>query len=98
MIRHIALFRWKEDTTDDQIAEVTARLRALPGLIDSIRDYRVGRDLGINPDTFDYAVVADFDDPAGYVTYRDHPEHMAVATGVIWPMVTGRASVQFDID
>ena len=43
--------------------------------VESIRDYHHGPDAGINPANCDYAVVADFDDQAGYLGYRDHPAH-----------------------
>lgn len=42
-------------------------------------------------------VVADFDDAAGYVTYRDHPMHRAMVEQYVIPMVASRAAIQFEI-
>ena len=64
-------------------------------LFRSIRAYRFGRNLGINPGTFDFSVTADFDDEAGYVTYRDHPVHQALIAEHMTGKVSERASIQF---
>ena len=60
MIRHVAMMRWKQDTTDAQIEAVSEGLAALPALIPEIAAYCFGSDLSITPGSFDYAVVADF--------------------------------------
>ena len=96
MIRHVVLFRWTADATAEQKQRVAAELSRLPALVPSLRDYRLGANLGINPGTFDFAVAADFDDAAGYLAYRDHPEHRAIVAEFIQPIVTERAAVQYE--
>jgi hypothetical protein len=97
MIRHVAVFRWVDGTTDEQVAAVTDGLRALPALIESLRSYTVGSDLQLGEGRGDFAVVAEFDDAAGYQAYVDHPAHQAVANGLIAPIRADRAHVQFAI-
>jgi hypothetical protein len=48
------------------------------------------------PGNFDFAVAADFDDVDGYLAYRDHPEHRAIVTEFIQPIVAERAAVQYE--
>ncbi len=96
MFRHVALFVWIDDATDEQKAAVVEGLRALPGTIDSVRDYRIGADAGLAVGNFDFAVVADFDDVDGFVAYRDHPEHQAVLAERIRPILASRAAVQYE--
>ena len=88
MIRHVVMFRWTPEATQEQKQRVTTELARLPALVPSLRAYRLGADLGLNPGNFDYAVTADFDDADGYLAYRDHPEHRAI--------VTERAAVQYE--
>ncbi|MGH9274522.1 MAG: Dabb family protein [Acidimicrobiales bacterium] len=95
MIRHVAVFRWVDGTTADQVAAVADALRALPAEITSIRGYTVGADLQLGDGRWDFAVVAEFDDADGYQTYVDHPAHQAVATDLIAPIRADRAHVQF---
>ena len=97
MIRHVVMFRWNDDVTDAQIDATIAALHTMPGAIHTIRAYRFGRNLGINPGTFDFSVTADFDDEAGYVTYRDHPVHQALIAEHMTGKVSERASIQFRI-
>ena len=96
MIRHVVLFRWTPEATAEQKQRVAAELSRLPALVPSLRDYRLGANLGLNPGNFDFAVAADFDDADGYLAYRDHPEHRAIVAEFIQPIVTERAAVQYE--
>ena len=96
MIRHVVTFTWIDGTTADDVAEITARLRGLTAVIPELRSYAVGPDLGIGG-TADFAIVADFDDVAGYEAYRDHPEHEVVRSTVIMPRVAARSAVQYEV-
>lgn len=95
-IRHIALFRWREGVTSEQVAAVRERLAGLPEAIADLRAYSFGPDLGVSPGTYDFAVVADVADEAGFAGYRDHPAHQA-ALEVIRPLLADRAAVQFAV-
>jgi hypothetical protein len=98
MIRHVAMFKWNEDVTDAHITATSTALDGLPEVIPEIARYRHGRDMGINPGNFDYAVVADFASPAEFLVYRDHPAHRAVMTGFIVDHISQRSAVQFTCD
>ena len=43
-------------------------------------------------------MVADFDDEAGYLTYRDHPDHQRFIAELITGKVSERAAVQYRTD
>ena len=96
MIRHVVVFRWTADATAEQKQRVAAELSRLPALVPSLRDYRLGANLSLNPGTWDFAVAADFDDADGYLAYRDHPEHRSIVAEFIQPIVTERAAVQYE--
>lgn len=96
MFRHVVLFRWTEDATDEQRATLVKRLRELPGRIPEIRAFVIGADAGVNPGNYDFAVAADFADRDGYVVYRDHPAHRAVVEECIRPILADRAAVQYE--
>lgn len=98
MIRHVVLFRWADGTTEAAKEAVAAALAGLPGQIPAIRDYRFGSDAGLADGNYDFAVTADFDDEADYVTYRDHPMHRAAITEHIAPIVAERVAVQLRLD
>ncbi|MEV4571039.1 Dabb family protein [Nonomuraea sp. NPDC049419] len=97
MIRHIVLFTWTDDATDEQKAAVAEALGTLPGLIPQLRSYTFGQDAGINQGNHDFGVVADFDSVDDYLVYRDHPDHQAVIAERIKPIVASRAAVQLSL-
>ena len=94
MIRHTVLLKWTAEATDEQKRAVPEALSALPSVIPALRSYVFGADLGIDAGNWDFAVTADVDDEAGYVAYRDAPEHRAVIERYIRPILAQRAAVQ----
>ncbi|HEY5014461.1 MAG TPA: Dabb family protein [Acidimicrobiia bacterium] len=99
MFRHVVLLRWNESATPEARRAVVDALEALPAAIPEIRGYRVGADAGLAPEgNSDLAIVADFDDVAGYLVYRDHPTHQDVIARLIRPIVAARAAVQHELD
>lgn len=96
MFRHVAMFRWIEGATPEQIAAVGEALFPLPAVIPEIRSFRFGPDAGLAEGNYDFVVTADFDDIDGFRAYRDHPDHRLVARQVIGPILDARAAVQFD--
>jgi hypothetical protein len=95
-IRHVVLFVWNDDTTDEQVAAVTAGLEVLATVVPGIEHYEFGPDLGINDGNAHYGIVADFASEADYLTYRDHPDHQAFIADVIRPIVKSRTAVQHE--
>jgi len=96
MIRHVVLFRWKSEATDEQKKLVHTELAKLPSLVPSLRAFVLGADAGINQGNADFAVTADFDDEAGYLAYRDDPTHREIIATYITPLVAERTAVQLE--
>lgn len=90
------VFSWKPETSPEQVEEIASELRSLASTIPTIRSYRCGSDIGLNTGNFDFAVTADFDDEAGYITYRDDPGHRDIIQRLITPITAQRAAVQFE--
>lgn len=97
MLRHCVLFSWNGDVAEDHKRKVFAALAALPAQIPEILAYSVGPDLGIREGNYDFGLVADFADEAGFQAYAGHPQHLAVIAELIQPYVASRVSVQFEV-
>ena len=96
MIRHVVLFRWKDDATEAQKKRAADEVARLPSLVPSVRAFACGEDVGINQGNYHFAVAADFEDPGGYVAYRDNPDHRAMVEEHIVPIAADRAAIQFE--
>jgi hypothetical protein len=96
VFRHVVLVKLQEGATAAQREAILDGLAALPGQVPSIRSYRFGYDAGLAEGNHDLAIVADFDDRAGYELYRDHPGHQAFIRDHLRPVLAGRAAVQHE--
>ncbi|MEX2293481.1 MAG: Dabb family protein [Acidimicrobiales bacterium] len=91
------MFRWNDAADPESRRAVQVALDGLPAQIPEIRTYRFGPDAGIAEGNWDFVVVADFANQAGYEVYRDHPAHQAVIVDRIGPLVAQRAAVQMTV-
>lgn len=93
--RHVVMFKWADHVDAEHVEKVSSGLSALPAEIDVIRSYVHGSDVGVSEGTYDYAVVADFDNVGDFRTYRDHPQHVLLIAELIKDHVTDRAAIQY---
>ena len=96
MFRHVVLLTFTEGTTKAQQDAVLAGLESLPGQIPEIRSYHFGLDAGIADGNASLAVVAEFEDQAGYQAYATNAVHLKVIAETIKPVLAARSAVQFE--
>jgi hypothetical protein len=98
MIRHVVMFRWKPETTPEDVAAIEEGLSKLPSEVPEIQRYTFGPDAGLNEGNFDFVVVADFATADDWRVYRDHPAHRTFIEQHSRPNTAVRAAVQFEFD
>ncbi len=101
MIRHIVLFKFKEEaegrTKAENLAITKAMLEALPQKIDLIRHSEVKLNSAEADQTnYDLCLVSDFDSFDDLAAYIVHPDHKAVGA-FMRPVRLERACVDFEI-
>lgn len=79
MIRHVVLFKLDADADPVEVEAWLGLMRQLPGKIDFVRAFSVGRDEMHIPRAYDVALVADFDNLDDVRRYGPHPAHIPVA-------------------
>jgi Stress responsive A/B Barrel Domain len=97
MIRHVVVFTWDDEMTAELERQLAAELTALAPRLAGVQSYHAGPDVGAAEGNYDFAVVADFDDVASYLAYRDHPDHLAIVGRLSRPHTTSRAAVQYEV-
>ena len=98
MLRHVAMFKWKDDVTEEQKVAARDSLANLKGTVPTVVEYTVGFDIERNSNNWDMVLVADFEDVAGLEAYFAHPVMNAASdlvASVTQKEITAR--VQFDI-
>lgn len=95
-LRHVVAWRLATDDPAEraaQAARITAELRALDGVVPSIRAISVGPDI-VGGGNWDVALVADFEDEAALEAYVQHPAHQDVVA-YVRSVVAERVAVDF---
>ena len=97
MVKHIVLFKLKDTLSPVEKTEIMERfksgLEALKAKIPVLKHIEVG--INANPaESFDMALVTEFDNMEDLQTYATHPEHIAV-TQIIKDVKAGRSCVDY---
>jgi squalene-hopene/tetraprenyl-beta-curcumene cyclase len=82
VLRHVVMFKFKDDATEDQISGVATAFAALPEKIDSVIDFEWGTNNspeGLN-DGLTHCFFVTFADEAGREKYLPHPAHKEFVT------------------
>ncbi len=82
MLTHVVLFKFKPGTTAQDVQTLAEGLGGLPEVIWEIREYRFGQDVLHTERSYDYALIASFDDLAAMQRYQAHPDHQKVLAHV----------------
>lgn len=79
MLRHVVLFRWKPETSAEEVREIEDAFRALPGKIPQIAGLEGGRDVSVQNlhQGFTHCFVVSFASEADRDVYATHPDHLA---------------------
>ena len=77
VLRHVVMFKFKDDAPDQQVEKIVDAFRALPEKIDTIRDFEYGTNVSPEGKAHGYThtFLVTFDDAAGRDAYLPHPAH-----------------------
>jgi len=77
VLRHVVLFKFKDDTPGWQIREIEDAFRALPGKIDEICDFEWGTDVSVEnrQQGFTHCFLVTFRSEADRAAYLPNPDH-----------------------
>ena len=77
MIRHIVLFRIK-DEFKDEIPQLVKNFEGMAGRIEGMLELQAGADILHSERSYDLALITVFQDRAAFDAYQTHPVHMPV--------------------
>ena len=79
MLTHIVCWKYKKETTPEQIETHLRKLRSLPDVIPNILSFNVGKDILHLERSFDTGLVAIYPDREALDFYTEHPDHREAA-------------------
>lgn len=96
MLKHIVMWRLKDENKDANAAEMKARLEALPAQIKEIRELEVGINEVDDPAAADVVLITAFNCGSCLETYQQHPAHQEVVA-FIRGVVSDRTVVDYQV-
>lgn len=99
MVKHIILWKLKEELTAGEKAEIKAGIKAglegLAGKIPGLLEIRVHTN-GLPSSNADLMLESSFVDEDALKAYAVHPEHVAVADGKVRPYTAVRSCLDYE--
>ena len=95
MVTHVVIFTWNAEATPERVRELSRALDRMVGALGQPATVRHGPDLVFRPGNGDYALIATFQDRAGWDAYQADPAHKAFVRDVVTPLQASRVAIQF---
>jgi quinol monooxygenase YgiN len=98
VLRHVAMFKFKDGVGDEEKVAARDSLANLKGVVPTIVEFTVGFDIERNPNNWDMVLVADFEDVAALEAYFAHPVMNAASdlvASVTQKEITARVQFNF---
>ena len=92
MIRNIAVYQWKSNTTPEQIDVLERALKALR--IPGVTNIHMSRDLGLRPGNLGGALTCDIADEQTYRVWDEDEEHNRIRRELAAPIAEKVERVQ----
>ncbi len=78
MLTHIVCWKYKPETTPEEIETHISKLKNLPNVIEDILSFSVGRDILHLERSFDTGLVATYPNRKAFDAYTINPKHQEV--------------------
>jgi len=96
MIKHIVMWKFKDDVIEADKLEMKRQLESLKGVVPTLIDIEIGKDIVGKDASKDMVLTTEFESMEGLAAYAGHPEHLKVVE-FVKPLVCERAVVDYEI-
>ncbi len=93
-LTHVVMFKFKKPTPG-MLAEATAKLRSLQGVVPTLISMEAGQDVLHEGRSYDLVIINRFAGQSDLVAYQEHPEHRQVLD-YLRPLVSSSISVDYE--
>ena len=96
MIKHIVMWKFKDDVPETDRLEMKRQLESLKGVVPSLLAIEVGLDVVGSDASKDMVLYSEFNSLDDLQAYAGHPEHLKVVE-FVKPLVCERAVVDYEV-
>lgn len=97
LIEHVALFRWKEEASQEAIASALAELRKLKDKIPGLVDVSSAANFSERAKGYTHVLVMRFKDRSALAAFGPHPDHQRVAKNFVSPIRADSLVVDYEL-
>ena len=96
MVKHIILWKLKEEFSEEEKKQIKEGLEGLAGQIPGMTEIKVRIDC-LPSSTVDVMLDSTFESAEALKTYSTHPKHVAVADSKVRPYTAVRSCMDYEI-
>lgn len=96
MIKHIVMWKFKDEVAEADKLEMKRQLEALKGVVPTLVDIEIGMDVVGKDASKDMVLYSEFASMNDLQAYAVHPEHLKVVE-FVKPLVCERAVVDYEL-
>jgi len=96
MIKHIVMWKFKEDVAESDKQEMKRKLESLKGVVPTLADIEVGLDVVGSDASKDMVLYSEFNSLDDLKAYAEHPAHLKVVD-FVKPLVCERHVVDYKL-
>lgn len=96
MIKHIVMWKFKDEVSEADKLEMKRQLEALKGVVPTLIDIEIGLDVVGSDASKDMVLYSEFNSLDDLKAYAGHPEHLKVVE-FVKPLVSERAVVDYEV-
>ncbi len=96
MIKHIVMWKFKDEVAKSAKLEMKRRLESLKGVVPSLVDIEIGLNCIQSPAAKDMVLYSEFASIEDLAAYANHPEHLKVVE-FVKPLVCERHVVDYEL-
>ncbi|MDH3982301.1 MAG: Dabb family protein [Kiritimatiellaceae bacterium] len=96
MIKHIVMWKFKDEVVEMDKLEMKRQLEALKGVVPSLIDIEIGLDVVGSDASKDMVLYSEFQTLEDLKAYATHPEHLKVVD-FVKPLVCERCVVDYEV-
>jgi hypothetical protein len=96
MIKHIVMWKFKDEVSEADKLEMKRKLEALMGAVPMLVDIEIGTDVSCKDASMDMVLYSEFASTDDLQAYAGHPEHLKVVE-FVKPLVCERAVVDYTV-
>lgn len=98
MVKHVIIWALKDDIADKKelMKKIKLELEGLVGKIDGLLEMKIIIE-GLASCKGDFMLDSTFTDEAALKYYSSHPDHVAIADGLVRPNVSARLAYDYEI-